>query len=195
MVSINKLINLGIIAAVVGGFIYLGGAKGIGERLGGGITQFGQSFAGSIKFPEIKFPTLGLPDLSAEKNEGIGPYEKAVMEAGGEANLTSEEKRDIAKSLLTPEELAGSAIAKEFGTALSYGDISQEFAKKYSFVAPKKGTLDVSKAFGSFYNISDSDYKARKASNFGGYGSAVNQQTALAKAIQESAAKYPEWFN
>lgn len=190
MVTINKMINLGIAAAVIGGFFYLGGAKGIGQHIGSGLTSFGSGIASTFKFP-----TLSLPNLFSEKNEGIGPYEKAIIEAGGEENLTQQEKLDVAKSLLTPEEIASSGIAKEFGTALGYGDISQEFAKKYSFVAPKKGTLDVSKAFGSFYNISSSDYKARKASNFGGYGSALNQQTALASAIQESAAKYPEWFN
>ena len=195
MVGINKMINLGIAAAIIGGFFYLGGASGIGKHIGGGLTSFGSGIASSLKFPEFKFPTLGLPKTAEQTFENEGEYEKAIREAGGESNLTQQEKVDIAKTLLTPEELAGSSIAKEFNAVLGYGDVTQEFAKKYSFVAPKAGALDVSKIIGQFYNVTNRDYESRKASNFGGYGSVKNQQTALAAAIQESAAKYPEWFS
>jgi hypothetical protein len=48
MVSFNKLINLGLIAAVIGGFYYFGGASGIGQKIGSGVAQFGSSIISGL---------------------------------------------------------------------------------------------------------------------------------------------------
>lgn len=39
------------------------------------------------------------------------------------------------------------------------------------------------------------DNSTGKRSDFGGYGTASNQEIALRKAIEESKLKYPEWFD
>jgi len=48
MVSLNKLINLGLLSAVIGGFYYFGGASGIGQKIGGGVSQFGSSLISAL---------------------------------------------------------------------------------------------------------------------------------------------------
>jgi hypothetical protein len=190
MVSLNKIINLGMAAAVIGGFFYLGGASGIGKHIGAGLTSFGSGLTSTLKFP-----TLSLPKLAETKPNGT-EYDKAIEAAGGYDALTSSERVDIARKLLTPEEIEFGSIAKEFKPALTAGAISQSFAKQFSFQPPATGgSLDVSSTFGYLSEpISSKEIERRVASNFGGYGSAINQTTALAKAIETNAKLYPEWF-
>ena len=81
--------------------------------------------------------------------------------------------------------------------------ITPEFAEKYSFVKPQEGKLDVSRAISSIVNPlqyfgTETSVKlqtARAKSGYGGYGSAINQSTSLAQAIQASAAANPEYFS
>lgn len=53
MVSIKTGLTLGLLGAGALAFYALGGAKGIGSRIGGGFTGFGQSLADAFKFPEF----------------------------------------------------------------------------------------------------------------------------------------------
>ena len=59
MVSIKTGITLGLVAAGALAFYALGGAKGIGSRIGGGFTGFGQSLADAFKFPEFVVEKAG----------------------------------------------------------------------------------------------------------------------------------------
>ena len=69
MVSIKTGLTLGLIGAGALAFYALGGAKGIGSRIGGGFTGFGQSLADAFKFPEFV----------VEKSGGI-QYDPKVLE-------------------------------------------------------------------------------------------------------------------
>jgi len=72
MVRIGTILTLGLIGLAAATFIGLGGASGIGARIGGGFRAFGESIVGEIgKFnvPEINLgqpaPTLqDVPDLA-----------------------------------------------------------------------------------------------------------------------------------
>jgi hypothetical protein len=72
MVSIKTGLTLGLLGAGALAFYALGGAKGIGSRIGGGFTGFGQSLADSFKFPEFV----------VEKAGGI-QYDEKVLEGKG----------------------------------------------------------------------------------------------------------------
>ena len=72
--------------------------------------------------------------------------------------------------------------------------VSTNFAGKYSGrpEPTQRNVLDVSKAFNFIANTPPSP--SRKASGYGGYGSAINQNTALAQAIEASARENPSYF-
>ena len=59
MVSIKTGISLGLLGIGALAFFALGGAKGIGQRIGSGFTGFGQSLADSFKFPEFVVENSG----------------------------------------------------------------------------------------------------------------------------------------
>jgi len=69
LVSIKTGLSLGLLGAGALAFFALGGAKGIGQRIGSGFTGFGQSLADSFKFPEFV----------VEKSGGIQYDEKVIQ--------------------------------------------------------------------------------------------------------------------
>ena len=72
MVSIKTGLTLGLIGAGLLAFYKLGGATGVGSRIGAGFSGFGQSLADSFKFPEF----------IVEKAGGI-QYDEKVLEGKG----------------------------------------------------------------------------------------------------------------
>ncbi len=72
MVSIKTGLTLGLLGAGALAFYALGGAKGIGSRIGGGFTGFGQSLADSFKFPEFLVEKSGGIQYDAKVLEGKG---------------------------------------------------------------------------------------------------------------------------
>ena len=56
MVSISNLLTLGIIGLGIASFYKLGGASGIGSRLGGGLSTLVDSFQSSLNLGNL-FPT------------------------------------------------------------------------------------------------------------------------------------------
>ena len=95
-------------------------------------------------------------------------------------------------------------ISTSFQPQVISGVVEPEFAAKFSFVPPQEGKLDVSKAF-QFINqplsvVNDRSQVAkisntRAKSNYGGYGTASQQNAALASLIQTNANKYSEYFS
>ena len=59
MVSIKTGLTLGLLGVGALAFFALGGAKGIGQRIGSGFSGFGQSLADSFKFPEFVVENSG----------------------------------------------------------------------------------------------------------------------------------------
>ena len=72
MVSIKTGLTLGLIGAGLLAFYKLGGATGLGSRIGAGFSGFGQSLADAFKFPEF----------IVEKSGGI-QYDEKVLEGKG----------------------------------------------------------------------------------------------------------------
>ena len=82
MVSIKTGLTLGLLGAGVLAFYALGGARGIGSRIGGGFTGFGQSLADAFKFPEFV----------VEKSGGL-QYDQKVFE--GQSYVTPNYEKDV----------------------------------------------------------------------------------------------------
>ena len=192
MVNIDRLLTLGLIGGAAYAFIRLGGAAGIGQRLGGGLESLFTGITTGI--------TKGITGNDTVKTQGT-ELDRAIEQKEQDLGrpLTSDEVIELSK---TVGPVDAEPIALEFTSAVERGTIEREFAAKYSFQPDvPTGIMDVSKTF-AFISKPDSSLNLarRQASTnaagvgFGGYGSALAQQSALERAIQESAAKYPEWF-
>ena len=83
--------------------------------------------------------------------------------------------------------------------------VSTNFAGKYSgrpelpsqtVFDNKQNVLDVSKAFNFIANTPPSPSRAAESGrgSYGGYGSAINQNTQLAQAIERSTRENPSYF-
>ena len=215
MVSLKTGLTLGLIAA----FVLF--SNQIGSALGTGIRGFGQSVIGGITGqPSSLIPTVVtkstpsneyLSNLQSNVVGGLAVADAAVQAAtnlGGALNPESSAAGSIGstqegQSTETPTvPQAPTPIATSFKSALESGLVEPSFAEKYSFVAPQEGKLDVSKTFQYIadpVSVVGSTQASRIAttrakSNYGGYFSSINQSTALAKAIQASAAANPEYF-
>ena len=209
MVSLNTVITLGVLGAIVAGFYGLGGAKGIGERIGSGLSSFGQAFQSGISsslIPTVTTPTTPSNlDLKKLEETGIAQgtrldqlNQQTMDNFGGK--ITSEQVIVNAEKVRNPDE---KIISTEFKEAVQAGVITPNFAEKYSFQPPvKTGQLDVSRTFDYIARPTKfitptqaSRNEIQKAkSNYGGYGSSINQSTALAQAIAQSARDNPSYF-
>jgi len=70
MVSVSNIVKIGALIGAGIIFLKLGGASGIGSKIGGGFTSFGEAFSGSL-FPNVF--AGGGQDLSGTDNNRIGP--------------------------------------------------------------------------------------------------------------------------
>lgn len=182
MVSIKNGLTIAAALAGIAVFMGVGGAKGLGERVGGSFRQFSNSFIAG----------LGINPLATEQNNiNTGTaFDQAIQAIKNTGTAITPEIARNTAAIITPPK---TAVAAAFTPAAAAGAISQGFAERYSFQPPTKtGVLDVSNIFRHINQ--NTHLQTRAASNFGGYGSAVNQNTALAQAIEASAAQYGEYF-
>ncbi len=180
--------NAGGIGSAIGSSVGGGlssGFKGLTDSFAGAFDIFGRDSGGSA----VNSPLINGNGDSALSNDGVNTNADLIVQGGGIPQDNKNHKN----------------IAVGFGDFINSGTISADFAQKYSFQPPaQSGQLDVSNAFSY---ISSQAYLDRLESNntvqgkadntnynYGGYGSATNQQTALAQAIAESASKYPEYY-
>ena len=183
MVSIKTGLTLGLIAA----FVLF--SNQIGTALGKGIRGFGESAANDI-----------LTNLQKQAGQLQTNIEEAIQygtNLGGSVNPEASASGNIATSGGTPTVPQASTPTPTItglAEAALAGVVSPTFAGKYSGLpAPTRtNVLDVSKAFNFIANTPPSPSRAR--SNYGGYGSALNQNTALAQAIEASAQENPDYF-
>tara|TARA_Y100000590_G_scaffold469221_1_gene655618 strand:- start:1886 stop:2521 length:636 start_codon:yes stop_codon:yes gene_type:complete len=210
MVSIKTGLTLGLIAA----FVLF--SNQIGTALGKGVRGFGESVISGITnpltaaIPTVVTATTPANSVLTNLQKQAGQLQTNIEEAiqagtnlGGSVNPEASASGSIATAGGTPTvPQAPTPIATSFKSALESGLVEPSFAEKYSFVAPQEGKLDVSK---TFQYIADpvsvvgsrqasSIATSRAKSNYGGYSSSINQSTALAQAIQASAAANPEYF-
>lgn len=216
MVSLNTLFTLGVIGAGLLAFTSLGGAGGIGQRiggsLGGGIRSFNENISTSFNQAlQGLNPFAAAQDSAAATLSGITQPISEVVESVGSGGLSAgslETSPSEYGSGSTAVDTSGAPKATPISTSFQpqviSGVVEPEFAAKYSFVAPKQGALDVSKAF-QYINqplsvVNDTSQVAkisntRAASNYGGYGTASQQNTALASLIATNASKYGAYFS
>lgn len=199
MVSLSNAITIGAALAGIGLFFGLGGASGIGNRIGTGLRSFGESITQGLTGSIVD--SFGL-----QTNAGQDGNLQGISSAAQEYNQRIEELKE-GGTVITPDIALNVArqtspteklpIAAAFTAPVQAGAVSQQFAERYSFQPPtSKGVLDVSKAFAapSTFTPSNAEIQRRAASNFGGFGSIGNQNTALAQAIEASAKQFPEYF-
>lgn len=208
MVSIKTGLTLGLIAA----FVLF--SNQIGSALGKGIRGFGESaLAGITGQSSSLIPTVVtkstpsneyLSNLQSNVVGGISIADAAVQAAtnlGGVVNPESSAAGSPTQTPTVPQASTPTAAGRTptptitgLAEAALAGVISTNFAGKYSGrpEPTQKNVLDVSKAFNFIANTPPSP--SRAASNYGGYGSAINQNTALAQAIERSARENPSYF-
>tara|TARA_R100000808_G_C2151931_1_gene161140 strand:- start:1900 stop:2508 length:609 start_codon:yes stop_codon:yes gene_type:complete len=201
MVSLNQLLTLGLIGGAIAAFYGLGGASGIGVRIGQGFRGLGEGFTAGISSLIPTTVTGSTPSNTALQNlqsnalglqQGASAIIEGISNLGGSLNpQTSAAGAGDTPSIPTNVPEPKASVGLE--SASRAGVISQAFATTYS--QPKTaavGQLDVSKAF-DFIALNPTSV-TRAQSNYGGYSTAINQNTALAKAIEQSARQYPEYF-
>ena len=204
MVSIKTGLTLGLIAA----FVLF--SNQIGTALGKGIRGFGESALAGITNPlSAAIPTVvtaATPanDILTNLQKQAGELQTNIEEAiqygtnlGGSVNPEASASGNIATSGGTPTVPQASTPTPTItglAEAALAGVVSTNFAGKYSGrpEPTQSNVLDVSKAFNFIANTPPSP--SRAASNYGGHGSAINQNTALAQAIQASARENPSYF-
>ena len=190
MVSISNLLTLAAVGTAILGFYKLGGASGIGSRLGGGVSGLFDSFTNSI-----------LPNTqpNSPDNQGGFNYDNTGSGGGGSQDIPLDQypATDNEGNPLIPTIPINNIDASAFGRPLQDRVVSTGFAEKYSFRAPPTdGRLNVSK---NFQYINSPSYRAvvsqgKSSQPFGGYTSADDQRNELQRQIEINATKYPEWF-
>jgi len=222
MVSLNTLFTLGILGAGFLAFTSLGGAGGIGQRIGGGFKAFQDNlvtgFTGALN--PFGAAATGEPLIDLQLSNDPSRYtDPATVQKNLQNAIDMNTGQPIGTSPQLPDPYdsktgggqvdtspapQATPIETSFQPQVISGVVEPEFAAKYSFVAPQEGKLDVSKAF-RFINqplsvVNDRSQVAkisntRAKSNYGGYGTASQQNAALASLIQTNANKYSEYFS
>ncbi len=185
--SIMKIAGLGV--AVGLGYVLLKNAGGIGSAIGSSVgTGLSQGFQGLTDSFAGAFDIFGRDSGSSATPHPANTPGDNIVQGGG---IVDNKEEFLA---------TGGNIAQGFGDFINSGAITKEFAQRFSFVPPaQEGQLDVSNAFSyissqAYIDRLEANQKNQTNWNYGGYGSASNQQTALASAIADSASKYPEYF-
>jgi hypothetical protein len=171
--------NAGSIGSNIGGFL--------GSNLGAGFKGISDSFAGAFNIFGGNGITKAQQDLidshGLEIVDGLNTAADIIVQNGG-----------------VPPKNAPTPISTIFKKSVLAGDVSPEFAARFSFRPPvtTKGVLDVSKTFDFLNNQRNNPTLKRtkelQASNFGGFGSKAAQSTALQRAIEQSSIDNPNFF-
>jgi len=200
MVNIKTIATLGVLAAAVGVFFAAGGASGIGRTIGssigGGLSSFGSSLTNAFTSAlgtgggNVNSNTGGktISGSGAATVDGVNTVQDKIVQEGG-----------------VPTEVLGnvdtSPLALAFKDDFLSGNISQEFAKRFSFQPDTpSGVLDVSKTFsfiserGGIASFNPEFGTGRAITPFGGFGSAESQRAALTAAIERSSLQNPQFF-
>ena len=189
MVGITTIAKVGGISiALMLGYTFLKNAGKIGSSVGGfvgeGFNSLGSGIADSFTSAFDIFG--GSPSgQSAPNDTSVNTPIDDIIQSGG-------------KVIPDPNEKGFKPISTVFKQFVESGNLSESFAQKYSFAPPSSNpqVLDVSNTFGYINRGEQSpeNLARRQASNFGGYGNEQAQNNALARAIEQSATLYPEWF-
>ena len=191
MVSLNSLITIGIIGAAALAFTSLGGAGGIGSRIGGsfggGIRSFNESITSSFNAAlqglnpfaaaeestgeKINLQLSSDPSMYTDPSTVTLPEEYKPNRNGGAVDTSPIVLATPTQTTRTPEVISGK----------SYLERSLQYVQQpLTIIEPRQAARNVI---------------TRAKSDYGGYGSASSQNTALQSMLATNAAKYSEYFN
>lgn len=190
MVSLNSLITIGIIGAAALVFTSLGGAGGIGSRIGGsfggGIRSFNENITSSFNAALAGLNPFAAAEESGEKiNLQLSsdpsmytdpatvtlPEEYKPTENGGAVDTSPIVLATPTQTTQTPEVISGKSYLEK---TLQY------VQQPLTIIEPRQAARNVI---------------SRAKSNYSGYDSASNQNAALQSLLATNAQKYPEWFD
>ena len=206
MVRASTLLTLGLIGAGLLAFTSLGGAGGIGQRIGGGFKSFTDNLVGGFQgvIPSIDKAQSSQPikyDLqlsddpsdyydpkTVEKNlEDVLPIPYEPTVPGGAVDtsplpqatpIETTEKPEVISGVPNQGEVIIPQTPKPTGTYLER--ITTYVQQPLSTITPQQASRNVI---------------TRAKSDYGGYGSPNQQNAALASLIQTNANKYSEYFS
>ncbi len=190
MVSLKSLITIGIIGAAALAFTSLGGAGGIGSKIGGsfggGIRSFNENITSSFNAalqglnpfaaavdPEekINLQLSNDPSMYTDPSTVTLPEEYKPTENGGAVDTSPIVLATPVQTTREPEVISGK----------SYLDRTLQYVQQ---------PLTVIRTQQAAKNVI-----TRAKSDYGGYGSASSQNNTLQSLLATNAAKYPEYFN
>ena len=212
MVSLNTIFTLGILAVGIGAFTSLGGASGIGQRIGGGFKAFQDSlfagftgalggegvipsFADAPASKPLKY-NLQLSDdpsdyydpKTVQKNLDDAlpvPYEPTVP--GGAVDTAPLPQATPIQTTQEPKVESGIANQGEVIIPPTPKPTGSYLERITTYVQQPLSTITPQQASRNVITRAKSDY--------GGYGSANQQNAALQSLIATNASKYSEYFN
>jgi|TARA_R110000824_G_scaffold338369_1_gene524844 hypothetical protein len=218
MVSLNTLFTLGIIGAGLLAFTSLGGAGGIGQRIGGGFKAFQDNLIGGFTGALNPFgaAATGEPLINLQLSDDPSRYtDPAIVEKNlqnaidmntGQPIGTSPQLPDPYDSKTgggqvdtsptpqatpiqtTQEPKVESGIPNQGGGVILFSPKPNTYFERITqYVAQPLTTLTPSQA--AKQNIS------RSKQDYGGYGSANQQNQTLQNLLAVNAQKYGEYFS
>ena len=208
MVRASTLLTLGLIGAGLLAFTSLGGASGIGQRIGGGFKAFQDNLIGGFtgafqggdwdkqeSAQPIKY-NLQLSDSpsdyydpkTVEKNLADAlpvPYEPTVP--GGAVDTAPLPQATPSATTQKPEVISGVPNQGEIIMPQAPKPTGTYLERITTYVQQPLTTISPQQASRNVITRAKSDY--------GGYGSANQQNASLQSLIATNASKYSEYFN
>ena len=206
MVRASTLLTLGLIGAGLLAFTSLGGAGGIGQRIGGGFKSFTDNLVGGFQgvIPSIDKALSSQPikyDLqlsddpsdyydpkTVEKNlEDVLPIPYEPTVPGGAVDTSPLPQATPIETTEKPEVISGVPNQGEVIIPQTPKPTGTYLERITTYVQQPLTTITPTQA--AQQNIS------RAKQDYGGYGSANQQNAALQSLIATNASKYSEYFN
>ena len=206
MVRASTLLTLGLIGAGLLAFTSLGGAGGIGQRIGGGFKSFTDNLVGGFQgvIPSIDKAQSSQPikyDLqlsddpsdyydpkTVEKNlEDVLPIPYEPTVPGGAVDTSPLPQATPIETTEKPEVISGVPNQGEVIIPQTPKPPGTYLERITTYVQQPLSTITPTQA--AQQNIS------RAKQDYGGYGSANQQNAALQSLIATNASKYSEYFN
>ena len=206
MVRASTLLTLGLVGAGRLAFTSLGGAGGIGQRIGGGFKSFTDNLVGGFQgvIPSIDKAQSSQPikyDLqlsddpsdyydpkTVEKNlEDVLPIPYEPTVPGGAVDTSPLPQATPIETTEKPEVISGVPNQGEVIIPQTPKPTGTYLERITTYVQQPLSTITPTQA--AQQNIS------RAKQDYGGYGSANQQNAALQSLIATNASKYSEYFN
>jgi len=173
MVRLGTLITLGFLGIAVAGFIGLGGASGLGQRIGSGLSGGFSNFFGSF--------SEALSGNFASANQG------------GQQNVTTAPTDLTGKAPPIGLPQLEDNLTQTQGGLQSINNFFQNIFSGASF-NPQAFSTASSFTPQAIQNRMDFQARGVPRTNFGGFGNAPAQENALQQAILESQRDNPSFF-